>query len=687
MRALCWTASNCLLLTAFACGGNPPPATEPSTTPAEQEYDGGREPDASAPASEDAAPEDGIARRDDGTLLLEDTPEVPAELFARLQPYLSMRTAALRDLSDDGKSVLVATRFGDTYQLHVVREPLGARTQLTFGAEPIREGAFVPGDDRAIVFSADVGGNEKHQIYRRDRDGGTARLLTSGDSRTGSMVWSRDGKQLAYRSNARNQVDFDIWVSDGSDPASAHQLVEGKGYWQPLDWSRDGKRLLVGEYFSANESRVYMVDAKTGKVTALTPELPRAAHEMALFSKSGKSVYVTSDHDGEFNELYEIDLADPTRWRPLTREIPWNVESMALSADGKTLAFVVNVDGYGELRLLDTKSRKEKTVKGIPKGVVTGLRFARKANVLGFTLAGATRVGDAYTYDVRRRKLTRWTESETGGLDPARFVEPTLIRYVTFDGAQIPAFYYRPAGKGPFPTVINVHGGPESQARPRLSNITQFLVTELGIAVIYPNVRGSDGYGKTYLLLDNGVKREDSVKDIGALLDWIGTRPELDSKRVAIAGGSYGGYMVLASLVHYGARLAAGVEVVGISSFVTFLENTGEYRRDRRRAEYGDERKPEMRAFLEKISPLASADKIESALFVAQGANDPRVPAGEAEQIVAAVRNSGQSVWYMLARNEGHGFGKKANRDLYLALSALFLKTYLKPGPAPRAAP
>ena len=655
---------------ATACGGNRPAPV-------------GHAPEAVAPpplpvavAEQDAAPpEDAVARIDDGTVLLEGTSEVPGALRARLRPYLEVRSAALADLGDRGERVLIKTRFGDTSQLHLVAEPLGARTQLTFRGEPIANGLLAPAGDRAILCAADEGGDEQHQIYYRAP--GDTRMLTDGDSRNISMRLSRDRRWLAYSSTTRNGVDFDVWISDGRDPASARRVVEARGYWRPLDWSPDDSRLLVSEYLSASQSRVHLVDVASGKLTALTPETPPSANELAVFSKTGDSIYLTSSQEGEFKELYEVDLAEPASWRPLTRHIPWDVESIALSADGKTLAFVVNVDGYGELRLLDTRTRKDKVVKGIPKGLVQDLAFARKENVLGMTLSGPTRVGDVYTYDVRRGKLTRWTESEMGGLDTATLVEPTLIRYVTFDGAEIPALYYRPPGTGPFPVVIQAHGGPEGQSRPRFFSTAQALVAELGAAVLCPNVRGSSGYGKTYLLLDNGMKREDSVRDVGALLSWIALRPELDHERVAITGGSYGGYMVLASLVHFGDRLAAGVDVVGISSFVTFLENTSPYRRDLRRAEYGDERDPEMRALLQRASPLTRAAEIRSALFVAQGANDPRVPASEAEQIVSAVRRAGQPVWYMLARNEGHGFRRKENRDTFEELQMLFLQQHL----------
>jgi len=294
---------------------------------------------------------------------------------------------------------------------------------------------------------------------------------------------------------------------------------------------------------------------------------------------------------------------------------------------------------------------------------------------------GPTATGDVYTYEGGAGAgFTRWTESELGGINRRNLIAPTLLRYKTFDGRSIPAFYYRPPGKGPFPVVVVIHGGPESQARPYFSAFIQYLVGESGIAVLSPNVRGSDGYGKSYLLLDNGFKREDSVRDIGALLDWIGRRKELDPRRVGVFGGSYGGYMVLASLTHYADRIAAGVDIVGISNFVTFLKNTKAYRRDLRRAEYGDEREPKMRAFLRRISPSRSADKIRSALFVAHGANDPRVPLSETEQLVEAVRRQGQDVWTMVARNEGHGFRKKENRDLFYQLSVLFFDRHLHQG-------
>ncbi|RLB50779.1 MAG: S9 family peptidase, partial [Deltaproteobacteria bacterium] len=451
-----------------------------------------------------------------------------------------------------------------------------------------------------------------------------------------------------------------------------------QGHWVPLDWSRDGKQLLLAEYISINDSRLYVVDVATKKVTCISPEAPRASYRAALFDQSGKNVYLATDREGEHVELYEVAIASG-KHQPLSRHLKWNVAELALSSDGRTLAFTVNEGGWGTLRLLDTRTGRELPKPAVPKGIVIGLRFARGAPVLGFTLLGPTESGDAYSWDLRRKQLTRWTESEVGGLDPARFVAPELIEFPSFDGRKIPAFYYRPRTQGSHPVVVRIHGGPEGQARPYFRAMIQYLVVERQVAVLVPNVRGSDGYGKSYLLLDNGFKREDSVKDIGALLDEIARRPELDEKRVAVLGGSYGGYMVLASLVHFGDRIVAGIDYVGISNFVTFLKNTKAYRRDLRRAEYGDERDPKMHDHLQRISPSTNAHTIVSALFVAHGANDPRVPLSETEQIVEAVRKQGRDVWYLVANNEGHGFRKKDNRDLFNELTVLFLERHLRP--------
>ena len=254
--------------------------------------------------------------------------------------------------------------------------------------------------------------------------------------------------------------------------------------------------------------------------------------------------------------------------------------------------------------------------------------------------------------------------------------EQQIVRWKSFDGREITGIAALPAARFPGrrPVLINIHGGPEADAEFGFLGRANYYVEELGVAVIQPNVRGSEGFGKTFLSLDDGRKREDSVKDIGALLDWIATQPRLDPSRVVVSGGSYGGYMSLAVATTYPERIAGAIDIVGISNFVSFLENTESYRRDLRRVEYGDERDPEMRAFLTGISPLTHAAKITKPLFVVQGRNDPRVPWTEAEQIVREARASGAKVWYLLAENEGHGFARKENADYLFYSIVMFMR-------------
>ena len=457
-------------------------------------------------------------------------------------------------------------------------------------------------------------------------------------------------------------------------------LFVEEGYWNPVAWTRDDQRLVVSHYISSTHSELFVVDLASSKRVALHPPDTQASVGGGLPSLDGSHFFVRSDHEGGFNRLYRVTLEGRRRPRPvyesLTSDVPWDVEGLALSPDGATLAFTVNENGWSTLWLLDTATGEKQRLEGAPQGQISGLRYAREAPVLGFSVNSPTAPRDPWTWGADQG-FRRWVTSEVGGLDSARFVAPELIHVTSFDGTVVPAWLYLPPGEGPHPVVIGIHGGPESQARPRFHSTRQYLLLESGIASIVPNVRGSRGYGRDYLLADNGEKREDSVRDIGAILDWIAEQPELDADRVAVTGGSYGGYMVLASLVHYSDRLVGGVDVVGISNFVTFLENTKSYRRDLRRVEYGDERDPQMRSHLESISPANQADRIQTDLFVAHGANDPRVPLGEAEQIVDAVRANGQDVWLMVANNEGHGFRKKENSDIYRLLYVLFLEEKL----------
>jgi dipeptidyl aminopeptidase/acylaminoacyl peptidase len=622
----------------------------------------------------------------DGKVRLEATPEVSPEIVEALRPFQNVRTAGFLDWSADGRSIFISTRFGDVAQIHRVDLPGGARHQVTFYDEPVGGAQRWPGSND-LAFSMDTGGSEFFQLYRLDPATGKRQMLTDGKSRNLGASFSRDGQWLAFQSTKRDGKANDVWLMKGSDPASAKILVQAPDgtSWQPGDWSRDGKRVLILNQISVNDSRVHVVDVASGKLTKIVGGDGKRASYAGLdpaFNAAGDGIFLATDEQGEFQRLYLRSLKDGSM-KPITDDLNWDVSELALSEDGKRAAFVVNEDGTDRLYLLDPGTLKRAAVDSLPKGLIGGLEFSPDGSKLALTLSNARTPSDVYTLalggTLEAGKLERWTFSEVGGLDAQRFVEPALVRYQSFDGKEIPAFVYKPTdrGKGPHPVIINIHGGPEGQFRPGFSADIQALVSQLGAVVIGPNVRGSSGYGKTYLDLDNGVLREDSVKDIGALLDWIQKQPDLDAKRVAVTGGSYGGYMVLAALTNYSPRIKAAVEIVGISNFVSFLQNTQEYRRDLRRVEYGDERDPKMREHLEKISPNRNVKKISTPLFVAQGQNDPRVPYTESEQIVREVRSAGLEVWYMAALNEGHGFRRKENRDLFQQLTLMFWQKHL----------
>jgi dipeptidyl aminopeptidase/acylaminoacyl peptidase len=621
-----------------------------------------------------------VERQQVGNRISENVPAIPAALSQRLAQYQNTRGASFAGWLGDG-SLLLTTRFAETAQAHRLRQPLGMREQLTFFSEPLRALQTAAAGGNGFVYAKDEGGSEFWQLYWFDSASGRSQLLSDGGrSQNTAAMLSADGRWLAYSSTARNGTDYDIVLRD-MQGGNARTVLTAGGMWRATDIAADGSRLLVSRYLSINESHPGVLDLATGELRMFPVDGERAAFGPFRFAPDGRGVYYMSDENHAFMTLFHHD---PRGGAPtaLSAAIPWDISAFQISPDGSKLAFVSNEDGISRLHVLTIPEHQPIAVPVLPIGVIGNLGFSPDSRRLALSLNAATAPSDVHVVDLDAGIATAWTASETGGLDPAGFVAPSLIRYPTFDevdGAPrtIPAFYYRPPGDGPFPVVINIHGGPEAQARPVFDPIIQFMLRELGIAVLVPNVRGSAGYGKHYLTLDDGLRREDSVRDIGALLDWVATRPELDAERIGVRGGSYGGYMVLASMVHYNERLRAGINIVGISDFTTFLQNTEAYRRDLRRAEYGDERDPQMFEFLRRISPLQNAHRISRPLFVAQGANDPRVPASEAEQIVARVRGNGGEVWYLLFTDEGHGFAKKRNADHFNAASMLFWKQQL----------
>jgi dipeptidyl aminopeptidase/acylaminoacyl peptidase len=615
-------------------------------------------------------------------VVAEGVPPIPAALAEQVGRYTDFRAAVFTGWHPTRREMLINTRFADTAQVHYVKFPGGARSQLTFYKEPARGGMFRPKTGDCFVFMKDVGGNEFYQLFRYDPASGDVAMLTDGKSRNTGPDWSHDGKSLAYTSTRRNGRDNDLYVIDPADPKTDRRVaeVEGGG-WGVHDWSPDGTKLLAGEYVSANESYLWLVDVKTGEKKLVTPRggPEKVAYDAAQFDREGTGVYATTDKGGEFLRLAHLDLATG-KHEFLTDDIKWDVEEFDLSPDGRTLAFVANEEGVSRLYLLDTQSKQRKAIGSVPPGVIQGLKWHENGREVGFTLVSARSTADAYSVEAKTGKLERWTFSETGGLNPETFAEPKLVHWTTFDGRQLSGFLYLPDEKkfpGKRPVIVDVHGGPEGQFRPVFLGRDNYLLNELGVAILFPNVRGSSGYGKTFLTLDNATKREDSYNDLGTLLDWVKQQPRLDGGRIMVTGGSYGGHMTFAAAVRFGDKLRCAMPEVGMSNLVTFLERTEAYRRDLRRAEYGDERDPTVRDFLLKIAPLNHAREIRTPLFVVQGANDPRVPASEADQMVSTVRGNGQPVWYLLAKDEGHGFAKKKNRDFLLYAKVMFVKQFL----------
>jgi dipeptidyl aminopeptidase/acylaminoacyl peptidase len=629
-------------------------------------------------------------------LVVDGVPAIPGDLPDQVGRYTESRAATVQDWHPTRAEMLITTRFGDTNQVHQVTQPGGARTQLTFFPDRVESASFEPTKGEYFIFHKGAGGAEFFQNYRYDLATGDITLLTDGKSRNSGPTWSNKGDRVAYTSTRRNGADTDIYVQSPTDPKSDRLLAELKGGgWDVADWSPDDKQLLVIEGISVNESYLWILDAQTGAKKELTPRPAEGAEKVsyaaALFSKDGKGIFVTTDRESQFSRLAYIDLASG-KHSYLISEAKFDVDNWDLSHDGKQIAFTFNENGVSTLHLIDVTVNKDTASAGakrepkfdspLPAVDIFALKFHRdpKQGLLAFNVAGARSPSDVYTWSIGKNTVTRWTASETGGIPAKQFVEPELVKWKSFDGKEITGFLYKPDPAkfpGKRPVIINIHGGPEGQSRPIFLARNSYFINELGCAMIFPNVRGSTGYGKTFVKLDNGFKREDSYKDISALLDWIPSRAELDSTRVMVTGGSYGGFMTLQVAWNYADRIRCAVDVVGMSNLSTFLKNTESYRRDLRRVEYGDERDPKMAEFHEKIAALNNAQKITKPLFVVQGFNDPRVPRTEAEQMVATLKKQNTPVWFLMAKDEGHGFAKKKNADFQFYSTVQFMREFL----------
>ncbi len=614
-------------------------------------------------------------------LIVENISEISKDLATKVKKYSEARGASIVAIHPLKEEVIITTRFGATNQLHKVAQPMGARKQFTFFDEPLGNGVYEPTKGDYLIYSRDSGGNEFGQLYQLDLKTLQSTLLTDGGrSQNGGITWKKDGSGFFFSSTKRNGGDRDIYYMNPNDPKSTKLILEVKGGgWGISDVSADGTKLLISEYLSANESFIWLLDVATGKLTEVTNRKEKSVVQSgAGFSAQANEIWFITDRDNEFQRIATMDLVSK-KITYITTSIPWDVEDYLATDDLTKIAFTTNEGGLNKLYLMDANTKKYAEVKNVPIGLIGGLEFTNNGKSLFFTQSTADSSSDVYQLNLSNNQIIRWTESELGEMQTSDMSKPKLIEWKSFDKLTISGFYYPTATKftGKRPVIINIHGGPEGQSLASFAGSNNYYTNEMGVALIFPNVRGSSGFGKTYIAKDNGFLREDSVKDIGALLDWIALQPELDKDRIMIMGGSYGGYMTLATAFHYADRIRCSVDIVGISNFKTFLKNTEEYRRDLRRVEYGDEREVKMAAFFDKISPLNNTDKIKKPMFIIQGTNDPRVPVTEATQMRDKLKAQGNVVWYLEAKDEGHGFRKKPNVDYQRLAVIKFMEAYL----------
>ena len=614
-------------------------------------------------------------------LIAENIPAIPKSLSEKIKKYSESRSANFTAIHPNGKELIMVTRFASTNQLHQISQPMGNRKQLTFFDEPVNSADYEPVKGEYLVYSKDIGGNEFGQLFRLDLKTMESTLLTDGGrSQNGGMVWKKDGSGFYFTSTKRNGGDRDIYFMNPLKPEDTKPVLQLKGGgWRINDISDDGKKLLVGEYVSANESYLYLFNTETQKLEPITDRNEKQIVQgNARFSKNADEIWYVTDRGNEFNRLASLNLKTK-KISYFTTDIPWEVSGYTLSKDKSKIAFETNESGLNKMYLMDANSKKYSEIKGLPVGLVNNFEFTNDGKSLFFSQSTYDSSADIYRLDLASNKIERWTDSEQGEMQKTDMSAPKLIEWKSFDGMKITGFYYPVSKKftGKRPVLINIHGGPEGQSMASSLGSGNYYTNEMGVALIYPNVRGSSGFGKTYIASDNGFNRMNSVKDIGALLDWIAKQPELDKDRIMIMGGSYGGFMTLATAYEYADKIRCSVDIVGISDFNTFLKNTEEYRRDLRRVEYGDERDPAMSAFFTKIAPLNNTDKIKKPMFIIQGTNDPRVPVTEATQMRDKLKAQGNTVWYLEAKNEGHGFRKKENVDFQRLAVIRFMEEYL----------
>lgn len=614
------------------------------------------------------------------SLEIANVPEIPEHIATGLARYRKIGSSVFLDWAPTSEAMLVSSTIEEIAQLQFITRPRGRPLQITYSPDPIENGIFRPGS-ADILFSRDLQGTEEFDLFLVKSRTSEIISVTAGGGRNINPVFSPDGSRLVWSHADAGSADFSIVLAPLSDPAQQRVIYHGSGYWVPTDFSPDGKYLALRNQRDRSDVDLYLLDLASGVTTQIDFDPKPRGRSEAKFSTDGTTLYFLRDDDSEFNNLYGYVLATGKK-RNFTADLEREIDAFDISPNGRRVVLSCNENGASQLRLIQTGSGQSLPVPRLGGGVVNRIAFSPDSKRIAISYSASLAPENVFVFGAGRRSLRRWTSTTLKELNSREFVEPQSFTYPGFDETdkgrrRISGFLYRPPGRGPHPVVIYFHGGPAFQFRPRFNSMFQYWVNDLGIAVVAPNVRGSSGYGRTFEQLDNGRGRADSMRDVEALLDWIATQKYLDANHIGTYGTSYGGYLSLATMMHYNDRVAGAAEMSGISNIATFLDNTATWRRDLRRQEYGDERDPAMRAWLQATAPVNHVDKFTKPLLIIHGRNDTRVPVTEALQMYDGVRKQGGLPWLIIANDEGHGLRRKSNSDFSDAAVALFFETIL----------
>jgi dipeptidyl aminopeptidase/acylaminoacyl peptidase len=616
---------------------------------------------------------------------VEGMPAIPQSIADGLAPYTQFRSAQFQTWNPTKRQLVISTTFGDKPQLHLVDGPGRERRQLTWLAGGISQQnsspAFDPADANTLVFAYDASGGEARSIWRYDFTTGEANLAVPARIRF-TPLWLRAGKWLVYDSNERNLKDKDLYIVDPRNPKTKRRLGDFTGQWSPHDASPDGKTIVANEVLSNSETYLWLVNVETGDKRALTPrEGEKAFWSNARFSTDGKRVYAISDRGGDLRRIWRCDVTGTT-WSVVTPATD-NVDSFAFSPDGTQIAIVFDRGATQELQLLDAGTFKRRTLPTLPSGLISNLMWCPGTHELAFDLVSVKAARDVYTIDASIGTLSRWTYSEST-FNTDALPAPEVVEWKSADGVTISGILYKPTQRfrGPRPVLVEFHGGPDDRAQPRFMGFRNYFLNSLGVALLFPNVRGSAGFGRKFAELDNGRGRDGVLQDVGAMLDWIGTRSDMDSGRIVFAGGSYGGWLALEAGIVYNDRIRGIIEAAGITDFITYLEQQQDPgRQATRRVEYGDERDPDMRQYLKSISPVTRASELKKPTLILHPGKDSRVPVAQAQELVAALKTNNTPVWYLEFADANHDNfpGSQSNFEFELETWILFLEKFVIP--------